>query len=244
MLMTLVAGHLASTLFSALAAFQAEDSINSGNSKLLLVFVAVAAIALAAQAVVIVGIGLVLYKGQKAVMGHIDEIKGKAYPLIEKSQALLTDLRPKINEITDKVNVITGHVEHIAGIAKEKADEFSPTISAANQTVVNANETVAEANRKTRAQIGRIDAMVSSALDATVRLGIAVEKGITAPGREIAGMVSGMKQGLDTLLHGARGFAAGKGSGRTVPSQQPTHAAYRAAAAVVQPRTDDPGLNF
>ena len=208
MLMTVLTSHVASHTLSVLAVLQEQDSINSGNSKLLLVFVAVAAIALLAQAVVVAGIGFVVYKAQKAVLDHIGEIKGKAYPLIEKSQELITDLRPKINEITEKVNVITGHVEHIAALAKEKAEEFSPTISAANQTVASANETVAEANRKTRAQINRVDGMISSALDATVRLGTAIEHGITRPGREIAGIVTGLRVGLDTLMSGARAFGA------------------------------------
>ena len=210
MLLTVLAGNL----ITHTLAWQAQDSIDSGNSKLLLVFVIVAAVSLFAQFVVIAGIGIVVYKAQKAVMGHIGEIKAKAYPIIEKSQELLTELRPKITDITEKVNVITGHVEHIAAIAKEKADEFSPTLSAANQTVAAANVTAQDINAKTRAQVTRVNGMVSSALDATVRLGVAIERGITAPGREVAGIVAGLKVGLTTLMSGVRGFAADHHQGK------------------------------
>ncbi len=48
-------GFAAMKTLSVLAAFQAQDSINSGNSKLLMIFIGIVAISMLAQAAVLVG---------------------------------------------------------------------------------------------------------------------------------------------------------------------------------------------
>jgi hypothetical protein len=164
-------------------------------------------------------------------MGHLIELKTKAMPFIAESHALVTDLTPQIKQITVKVNAITAHVEEIAGVARDKAKEFSPTISAANETLISANQTAQEANLKTRAQIKRVDSIISGALDATVRFGVALEKGISTPGREVAGILSGLKVGLNTLFSGARAF--GSGSRVSRPYTPPTY-----------PRSNKPNLDM
>jgi uncharacterized protein YoxC len=198
-----------------LAAFQ-QDSINSGNSKLLMFFIGVVAVALIIQAAVMLGAAFAAIKAQKSLTVELHEFRNKAAQLMDKSDALITELTPQIRNITAKVDIITGHVEHLAALVHEKADEFSPTISAANQTVAAANQTVQDANLKTRAQITRVNGMVTSTLDATARLGVAIERGIAKPGRELAGIVSGLKVGFETLLSGARAFGSGAPVGRTV----------------------------
>ena len=49
--------------------------------------------------------------------------------------------------------------------------------------------------------------MLSGALDATVKLGKAIEHGITQPGRELAGLVSGAKATVDSLLDQSSGLS-------------------------------------
>lgn len=205
-----------------LAMWQAQDSINSGNSKLLMIFIGIAAFALLAQAVVLVAVGLGALKAVKEIKVHVEELRGKAEPLIDKAHALVVDLTPevkqiaskvnglvtdltpeiklittKVHEITVKVEEISGHFEEIAGVAKDKVHEFAPTISAAN-------DTMKDANRKTQEQIDRVNGLVSGALDATVQMGAAIKHGITAPGREIAGMVNGVKETMSTLVTGTK----------------------------------------
>lgn len=207
--------------------FQAQDSINSGNSKLLMIFIGIAAFALLAQALVVVLVGVGSLKAAKGVLNQISELREKAMPLIAQSQTLVSELTPKIRELTDKVNMITAHVEEIAAIARDKVNEFSPTISAANQTVADATQTVQDVNRKTLDQISRVNGMITTSLDAASRLGIAIEHGITKPGREIAGILSGLRAGLDTLLSGARVFGSGGPIGRARPLVRPDAPPYR-----------------
>lgn len=239
---TLAAGLLtgkSALAIHSLAMFQAQDSINSGNSKLLMIFVGLVAFALLVQAAVMVALAVGGAKAQKAVMADIAEVKAKLMPIIEKSHGLVTDLTPQIKEITAKTNTligdvsphvvqitakvqtlvadlspeivgitrkvhaISGHVEEISVMAKDKVLEFGPTISAANETAAQANQTVRatimDANEKTRAQVERVNGMISSVLDSTVKVARAVEYGVTQPVREVSGFVSGAKVTLEQL---------------------------------------------
>lgn len=210
--------------------FQAQDSINSGNSKLLMIFIGIAAFALLTQALVVVVVGVGSLKATKALQVHVSELREKAMPLLAHSQTLISELTPKIREITDKVNIITAHVEEIAAVARDKVNEFSPTISAANKTVVDATQTAQNVNKSAQDQISRVNGMITTSLDAASRLGVAIEHGITKPGREIAGIVSGLRAGLDTLLSGARVFGSGGPVGQTRPLVRPDAPPYRTPA--------------
>ena len=194
------------------------DAINSGNAKTLEAFVIVAAISLLIVAIAVVAVAIVAYKAQQEILRHVNELKGKLMPLIDKSHTLVTDLTPEIKEITAKVNQITGKVGEITGkvnditaVVKEKVIEIAPTVSQANVTAqealskarttfADANQTVGDVNLKTRQQIDRVNGMVSDALEATTRLGKAIEQGIAAPGRELAGLVAGARATVDSIM--------------------------------------------
>lgn len=217
---------------ASLALWQAQDAMTSSHIFWLQVFVGLVAVAMVVQAVVVVIAAVGAMKSQKAIMGHVLEVKAKVMPLVEKSHALVTDLTPeikliatKVHDITEKVDLITGHIEEITGVAKEKAKEFAPTISAVNVTFGEANDTARETNQKVRAQVTRVNGMISSTLDATAKIGKAIERGISIPGREIAGIVSGAKATIDSLLKSAKAAGA-KPVGRTPAG------AYRASSPV------------
>ena len=206
-----------STLGSAHFTFAWLQQDSAGDGKLVF-WVALAACSLAVVALFfLVAAIAVLYaameakKTQAELMRHVNELKAKLMPLIDKSHTLVNDLTPQIKDITQKVNDITGHVGEIVVVAKDKVNEFAPTISQVNvsfqealgkakATFDDANATVGDVNQKTRKQVERINGMVSGVLDATTQMGKAIQHGIGAPGREIAGIVSGAKAGVDTLL--------------------------------------------
>ncbi len=215
-------------------AFLQADSINSGNSKLLMIFIGIAAFALLAQAIVLTAVGIGSLKAVNEIKGHIEELKGKAMPLIANAHTLVTDLTPevkqittkvhglvtdltpeikqittKVHEITVKVEQISGHFEEIAGVAKDKVHEFGPTIS-------EANVTIQDANRMTREQVARMNSLVTEALNATEQMGASFRYSVGAPAREIAHLVdtaketlnsfvSGTKSSMDTLMTGTKG---------------------------------------
>lgn len=238
MLMTVLAGDLAAHTFTALRIFQAQDSINSGNSKLLMVFIGIAALALLVQAMLLAVFALGAMKAQKELGGELKEFRHKASAFIDKANALTVELAPQVRDITARISTITNHIEKIAALVDEKAAELSPTITAANKTAMEANETVAEANRKTREQVNRVNGMLTTALDATARLGVAIEKGITVPGREVAGIFAGLRAGIDTLVSGARAFGSGSRLGSSSPRLYPPPA--RPSPRPVSPYSPEP----
>ena len=213
---------LTSALSTSLLVFQL--TADPADSHKLVVYAGIAAISLLVIALIIlgaaVGSAIGAAKAHAEVKEAIAEFKAKSYPVLLKADTLiaelsptiktitlktntlLEDLSPKITAITGHVETIAGHAEQIAAIAKSKAEEFSPTLSAANLTVQ-------DANLKTHQQIDRVNVLITSVLDKTTEITDTIHRGIRTPVREVAGIVTGIKAGVDSLIHKTRGFGAG-----------------------------------
>jgi uncharacterized protein YoxC len=192
----------------------ASAAIDSSNTKLLIIL-SLIALAMVSQAAIAVALGIGALKLQKELMVHVADLKVKALPLMDQSNLLMEELRPQIAQITGRVDAIAGHVEQLTGIVTAKAAEISPTIAAAN-------DLVGDASRLTRAQIYRVDGMVSSALDTTARFGATIEAGIAKPVREAVGVIAGIRAALDVLFRGLNAISqkqAAKAQGR-YPAEQ------------------------
>lgn len=197
--MTLIsAGHLD----LALGMFQSDLP-----SDRLTLFVGIAAISLLVQALMLIGVGIGALIAVKKITAEIDTLKGQVLPLVGTVQKLVTqvqgvttDLTPTIKSISGKVDVISGHAEEISGLVKGKIEEFAPTLSKANETILNANQTVMDATTKTHEQLLKVNQMISDTLEATERAGKKMAHNITQPGREIAGIASGLKVAVQTFL--------------------------------------------
>ena len=272
MLLTdLAFAHVAHSLATLL--LQSPVAVNGAQLTWLTIFVGIIAVVILLVFLGVAIAGVQALKAIQSIQTEIAELRGKATPFITETHAFVTEMTPKVRAVVDdlqpkiknisgkidelvtdltpKVKEIGTHAEHIAAVAREKVDEFGPTISSANQTVQDANETVQETNRKVRSQVTRVNGMVSATLDSVTRLGVAIEHGITRPGREVAGIVSGLKVGLDTLLSGARAFGSGAvgRTARPVPGNdavnqpggpaRPAVVPYRSLAEQKVPQRDD-----
>lgn len=238
MLNTSLAGSLAYTMhpLRSLLAFQ-SGAADSSQMDHLVLFVGIAAISLAIVAIffLIASIGAMI--AYRQVSAEAAKLRQQTNELIAKSQSLVAEFGPQVRQIAAKVDTITLHVEQVAALVHAKADEISPTITAANQTVQQANETVREtirtasatvqdANNKTRSQISRVDGMISSALDGVVRMGVAIEHGIARPGREVAGVIAGLKASFDVFA-----TAAARAINSRPPTSRPTQPRTSPSAA-------------
>jgi hypothetical protein len=67
-------------------------------------------------------------------------------------------------------------------------------------TVAELNETVRGINGRARVQVVRADNIVSDALHATEEISQTVQNGIKGPVRQIAGVIAGLKAGIETLV--------------------------------------------
>lgn len=177
--------------------FQDPDSLSSGNSRLLMLFVAMVAVAMSAQAVALIVMAIGAAKARKRGLEIAEEIRLKVLPVIDGAQELIRDTTPKIKVITENL-VETSYV------VRAKAEEFDVTLS--------------DVNVKARAQVARVDGMVTKALTVTGEIMATVEHAIRVPVREAAGLVAGFKAGLDVLVGRVKGF--GYGGSRPTPRDE------------------------
>lgn len=120
------------------------------------------------------------------VDGIANIVEQRTGPILDRTNELLRDLGPKIHTVGT-------NVEQISYTVRSKVDELGETVSQLNQTVQ-------EINGRTRVQVSRVDGIVTDALVATEEISHTVQQGIKAPVRQIAGVVAGLKAGLETLV--------------------------------------------
>ncbi len=168
---------------------QDVDSLSSGNSRLLMVFVGMVAIAMTAQAVALIVMAIGAAKARKRGLEIAEELRIKVMPVIDGAHELIRDTTPKIKVITENL-VETSYV------VRAKAQEFDVTLS--------------DANEKTRRQVARMDGMVTDTLTAVGEISASVQKSIRVPLREVAGIVSGLKAGMDVLVGRVKSFGIGR----------------------------------
>jgi hypothetical protein len=168
---------------------QDPDSLSSGNSRLLMIFVAMVAIAMVAQAIALIIMAIGAAKARKRGLEIAEEIRAKVMPII-------TDSHDFIRETTPKLKVITENFVETSHTVRSKAQEFDVTAS--------------DLNMRTRAQVARVDGMVSSVLNTASDVTETVQRGIKVPLREVSGLINGLKAGLDVLVGRAKGFGNGR----------------------------------
>jgi len=172
---------------------QDAGSISSGNTKWLIIFVGIVAFSMLVQAIAVIVLALGAIKARKRGLEIAEDLRVKVLPIIAGAHELIRDNSPK-------VKVITENFVEASHIIRSKAQEFDVTAS--------------DLNSKTRAQAARVDGMVTSVLNATAEISDSIQRGIKVPMREVAGMVTGLKAGLDVLVGRAKGFGSGKNGPR------------------------------
>jgi hypothetical protein len=163
-----------------------NDSISAGNTRLLMIFVGVVAISMFTQAVVVIVAAIGATKTQKRVLAIAEEFRIRATPIIDRAEDLVKETLPKIRTISD-------NLVEASEVVKAKAHEFDSTLT--------------DVNQKTKAQVARVDGMVSTALTATGALAEMIHKGIRTPVVEVVGVINGFKAGIDVLMSKSKGFA-------------------------------------
>jgi len=122
----------------------------------------------------------------KKLIGVLEETRAKIEPVFEKGVEFFDDVSPKVRSITT-------NVDQMCYTAREKADEVAETVSQVNRTV-------ADINNRTRVQVARVDGMVTEALVTTQEISQTVQRSVRGPVQQIAGIVAGLKTGLETLI--------------------------------------------
>ncbi len=184
---------------SAFLLFQ-DAAASASDVHLIMIAVWIIAIILL---VVILGVIVGALYAVSAVKKIANDAQKKAQPLISKGQEIaghvneiVLDLKPKIAAVTadlqPKIASVTSDVQHISGVVRSKIDE-------AGQTFSNVNDTVQDVNGKTKAQVQRVNGMVSEALTTTEQVSRSIQHGIKVPVQKIAEWVGVAKVSIENL---------------------------------------------
>jgi Mg2+/Co2+ transporter CorB len=169
---------------------QGQDSLSGVNTKLLMIFVGMVAIAMSAQAVALIVMAIGAAKARKRGLEIAEEVRLKVMPILESTQEMISDVKPKVKIITENL-VETSHV------VRSKAAEFDATAS--------------DLNMKTRTQVARLDGIVTAVLNTTTEIAETLQRAVKVPVREFSGLMNGLKAGIDVLVGRMKGFGSSAG---------------------------------
>ena len=143
------------------------------------VFIIATAIAVVLQTAILVALFVLFVKRTKRMQALAAEVKSKALPTIENTNAMLTELRPRITEIV-------ANVEHSSRIARAQIERVDATMS--------------DAVDRTRLQIIRADELINRTLDRVEETSDMVHRTVVSPIRQVQGLFQGVSAGLEFFL--------------------------------------------
>lgn len=163
-----------------------NDSISAGNTRLLMIFVGLVALSMFVQMIVVIAVAVGAAKTQKRLLAIAEDLRTRATPVIDKVMPIVGKVETLVEATLPKLTKISDNLVDASEVVKAKAREFDVTLT--------------DANIKARAQVTRVDGMISTAVTATGALAELVHKGIRTPLVEMSGVVNGFKAGIDVLF--------------------------------------------
>ncbi len=152
------------------------------------IFIAITGAAVILQAGLLAAMYLAMRKTSSRLESLAEEVKTKALPAIDSTQALLTEIRPKLQVI---------------------ADNIADTTSAIRGQVQRVDATVNDVVDRARLQVIRADDLLSRTLDRVESTSEVVHRTVVSPFRQISGLIHGVTAGIEFLV-GTRGHGNGR----------------------------------
>jgi hypothetical protein len=149
----------------------------------LTIFIAVTSAAVVIQAGILVAMYLAVRQTSARTEALVSEVRTKVLPTVETAQAILADLRPKVEGIVNNFN--------------------ESSVMARNQ-MARLDATMSDLLDRARLQVIRADELVSRALDRVEETGDMVHKTVVSPVRQVSGVLQGLTAGLEFFFAGRR----------------------------------------
>jgi hypothetical protein len=143
------------------------------------IFIALTGLAVLLQAGILAALYLAMRKSSERMEALAIEVKAKALPALETTQAMLAELHPKLVVI---------------------ADNLTETTHSVRAQVERMDATVNDAVDRTRLQIIRADELLTRTLDRVEETSDMVHKTVISPVRQLSGVIQGISVGLEFLL--------------------------------------------
>ncbi|MFZ0774739.1 MAG: hypothetical protein WCA49_21810 [Candidatus Sulfotelmatobacter sp.] len=163
-------------------------------------FIALTGAAVLLQAGILTALYLAVRKTSARMEALAEEVKTKAVPTLETAQAMLTELRPRLQVV---------------------ADNLMETTIAVRSQVERMDATVTDVVDRARLQVIRTDDLLTRTLDRVEETSDMVHKTVVSPVRQFAGLIQGVTAGIEFLL-GGRGRRNGdsREARRPVPQDE------------------------
>jgi hypothetical protein len=136
-------------------------------------------VAVIIQAGILVALFVVVRKTSGRVEKLASEVNTKALPLIETTQTLLVEVKPRVIDIV-------ANAEESARIARAQMERLDATVS----DIVD----------RTRLQVIRADELVNRTMDRVEETTDMVHRTVVSPIRRLSGLVQGLSAGLEFFL--------------------------------------------
>lgn len=162
-------------------------------------FIALTGAAVVLQAGILAALYLAVRKSSARMEALGVEIKTRALPTLETAQAMLTELRPKLQVIAENLT------------------EASVTVRSQVQRV---DATVNDVMDRARLQVIRADELLSRTLDRVEETSEMVHKTVVSPVRQLSGVMQGITAGLEFLLGSRARKNGGSGARRVAPQDE------------------------
>jgi methyl-accepting chemotaxis protein len=144
-------------------------------------FILLTGIAVMLQAGILLAMYVAMRKSSARIEAIATEVKLKVLPSVEQAQALLAELRPKLQ-------TIAGNLEQTTTTVRSQVQRVDATI----------NDVVDRA----RLQVIRTDELLSRTLDRVEQTSEMVHNTVISPVRQLSGLMQGITAGLEFLFSG------------------------------------------
>ena len=143
-----------------------------------IVVAGVVGVTLLLQVILLFAILFGVRKAAMAVRDDLNEIRDSVTPLITEMRELLVHVGPRIESTTDDLAVLTHSLR---------------------EQSVSVQATVIEISEKARHQAGRVDFMLTTALDKVDHAGAVVNNSVAKPLRQVTGILAAIRAVVETL---------------------------------------------
>jgi methyl-accepting chemotaxis protein len=148
---------------------------------LLPLFVALTAVSVLLQAGILIALYLSVRKTSARVESVIEEVRTKVLPPVVSAEAMLNELRPKLQIVTD--NMVESTI-----LVRAQVERVDATV----------NDVVDRA----RLQVIRADDLLTRTMDRVEQTSDVVHKTVVSPVRQFSGIIQGVTAGLEFLFSG------------------------------------------
>ena len=149
------------------------------NDTLLGIFIAVTAVAVVVQAGILVGLYVAVRRSTAKMEALAAQVTSKALPTMETVQAMLVEMRPKLD-------VMTVNLSESSTLVRNQLGRFDATLT--------------DALDRTRLQVIRADELLNRTMDKVEETSDAVHKTVISPLRQVNVLMSEISTGVEVFL--------------------------------------------